>query len=84
MSPPSLSVQISSLVGALFCLIAYMGHQFNWLSAKKISYNLLNAVGSGILCYLAFRPFQAGFWLMEAVWFIISIIALRKAIRSSS
>lgn len=72
-------LQIISLVGALLCLFAYIGHQLNWLDSKKVLYNLLNVCGSGILVYIAFRPFQAGFILMEGVWLLVSLYALVKA-----
>lgn len=78
MIAPSLTVQIFSLIGAFLCLIAYVGHQFHWLDANRITYNLLNIFGAGILAFLAFRPFQAGFFLMETVWLLVSIIAIRK------
>lgn len=81
MNTPPLMVQVFSLIGALLCLLAYVGHQFHWMKPQKIIYNLLNTIGSGILAYLAFRPLQAGFLLMESVWFLVSFIALAKSIR---
>jgi len=80
MTLPPISTQVFSLVGAFLCLFAYIGHQYNWMDVNKVTYNLLNAIGSGILCYIAFKPFQAGFWLMETVWFLVSAIAMVKAI----
>lgn len=80
MTPPSLEVQLLSLLGAFLCLIAYMGHQFQWLDSQRTPYNLLNIFGSGILAYVALRPFQAGFLLMEIVWCLVSIIAITKVI----
>jgi hypothetical protein len=78
MQQPPLSIQIVSTIGAMLCLIAYAGHQLQWIDAKSILYNLLNIIGSGILVYVAFRPFQAGFVLMETVWLLVSIIAFYK------
>jgi hypothetical protein len=75
----SLARQIASFVGALLILVAYAGAQFNWMSPRRAWYNILNAVGSAILAYIAFRPFQIGFVLLEVAWTIISLYALTRA-----
>ena len=53
--------QIASFVGALLILVAYAGQQIDWMDPRKFWYNILNAVGSAILAYIAFHPFQIGF-----------------------
>ena len=72
----SLVRQIVSFAGALLILVAYTGHQMNWMDARKPVYNILNAVGSAILAYIAFRPFQIGFVVLEVSWAVISVYAL--------
>ncbi len=72
----SLARQIASFIGALLILMAYAGAQFGWMSPRKPWYNILNAVGSAILAYIAFHPFQVGFVLLEVAWTIISLYAL--------
>ena len=67
--------QVISFAAALSILAAYVGHQMSWMDSRKASYNLLNAVGSAILAYIAFRPFQAGFVVLEGVWTVVSIFA---------
>jgi hypothetical protein len=54
----SLLQQLASSCGALLILIAYVGHQFKWISARGPVYNVLDAIGAGILGYVALRPFQ--------------------------
>ena len=39
-------------------------------------YNLLNIIGSAILCYIAFFPFKVGFVVLEGTWVLISIYAM--------
>lgn len=78
---PALDIQIISLFGAFCCLLAYMGHQLHWMDAKNVFYNLLNVLGGGVLAYVAFHPFQAGFIIMESVWAIVSLFALIKSLR---
>ena len=75
----SLARQIASFVGALLILVAYAGAQFGWMSPRKHWYNILNAIGSSILAYIAFQPFQIGFVLLEVAWTIISLYALARA-----
>ena len=72
----SLARQLASFVGALLILVAYAGHQMNWMNPRKAAYNILNAVGSAILGYIAFRPFQVGFVVLEVTWVLISMYAL--------
>ena len=71
--------QVASFAGALLILIAYAGQQFNWMDPRKASYNILNGIGSGILAYIAFHPFQIGFVILEVAWTIISIFSLSRA-----
>ncbi|HZQ90589.1 MAG TPA: hypothetical protein VFA60_02215 [Terriglobales bacterium] len=78
---PSLGTQLLSFSGALMILIAYAGHQFRWMSSSGAWYNILNAVGSGILAYIAFKPFQLGFVVLEVTWVAISIYALWRGRR---
>jgi len=70
--------QLASFVGALLILIAYVGHQMKWMDSRKPPYNILNAIGSAILAYIAFHPFQIGFVVLEVTWAIVSVYALWK------
>jgi len=78
-----LARQVASFLGALLILVAYTGHQLGWMDARKAGYNILNAVGSAILAYIAFHPFQIGFVVLEVVWTVISIYALLRPKLSS-
>jgi hypothetical protein len=73
-----LTKQIASFVGALLILVAYAGHQMGWMNPRSAVYNVLNAVGSAILGYIAFHPFQVGFVVLESVWTLISLYALLR------
>lgn len=74
----SLARQAVSFLGALLILIGYAGHQLNWMDSRKPAYSILNVVGSAILAYIAFRPFQLGFVVMESAWVVISLRSLLK------
>ena len=69
----ALAKQLASFVGALLILVAYGGHQMGWMNSRSTLYNILNAVGSGILGYIALHPFQIGFVVLESVWTLISL-----------
>jgi len=73
-----LTRQLISFVGALLILIAYVGHQMGWVNARRPAYNILNALGSAILLWIALHPFQIGFLVLEGVWTIISLWALLR------
>jgi hypothetical protein len=70
--------QVASFAGALLILIAYAGQQMGWMNPRTALYNILNAVGSGILLYIALHPFQIGFIVLEGVWTVISLYALAR------
>jgi hypothetical protein len=46
------------------------------MNARMPAYKILNAAGSAVLAYVAFRPFQIGFVILEVVWALVSIYAL--------
>ncbi len=62
------------------CVVISRFSWFYWYSTtldpRKTAYNVLNAVGSAILAYIAFHPFQIGFVVLEVAWTLISVYAL--------
>ena len=74
----ALARQLASFMGALLIFVAYRGHQMGWMNSRSTLYNILNAVGSGILGYIALHPFQIGFVVLESVWTLISLYALAR------
>ena len=60
----------------MLILVAYAGHQMGWMNPRRAAYNILNAVGSAILGYIAIHPFQVGFVVLEVTWVLISVYAL--------
>ena len=70
--------QVESFVGAFLILIAYLGHQLKFMDSRMPAYNILNALGSAVLAYVAFNPFQIGFVILDVVWALVSIYALTR------
>ena len=81
MNQPSLFIQLLSSLGAALILVAYIGHQVKWkpMDSLRVPYNLLNTAGGVILAYIALRPLQVGFAVMESAWTIVSVMALYRA-----
>lgn len=73
--------QAISLVGAGCVLAAYVGHQMEWIDARGVSYNIINAVGSLLLGYIALFPFKIGFVVLESAWVLVSLYALMNVLR---
>jgi hypothetical protein len=69
--------QVASLLAALMILLAYGGQQMGWMDSRFL-YNILNAIGSAILGYMAAHPFQIGFVLLEGAWVLISLWVLLR------
>ena len=84
MDQPSLFTQLLSSLGAALILIAYIGHQVKWkpMDSLRVPYNLLNTAGGAILAYIALRPLQVGFAVMESTWTVVSIVALYRVLAS--
>jgi len=68
--------RVPSFVGARLILIAYARQQVNLIDPRKPLYNILNGIGSAILAYIAFHPFQVGLVLLEVTGTAISVYAL--------
>ncbi len=46
------------------------------MSLASRRYSALNALGSGLLAYVALREVNYGFILLEGVWALVSVYAL--------
>jgi hypothetical protein len=75
--------QAVSFAGAMMILVAYVGHQMKWMNPRNFTYNLLNVIGSAILAYIAFHPFQVGFVVLETTWALISLYAMFRPAQES-
>jgi hypothetical protein len=71
-------LQAASIAGAALILAAYAAHQAGWLGRESIAYHLMNALGGLILLVVAAEAIQIGFIILEAVWTVISLVALLR------
>ncbi len=73
--------QLVQILGSLLVLIAFVSAQRGALSAKSLSYLLLNLVGSTVLTVLAVHERQYGFLLLEFSWAVVSAWGLVQMVR---
>ena len=65
-------MQLVQIVGALAILAAFAAAQFGWLDQRSWSYLVLNAAGALVLTLVAYEEEQWGFFMLEAVWTLVS------------
>lgn len=68
-------------MGAACLLIAYVAMQLKRMRQDGALYNALNAVGSGLLAWVAIHDVRWGFILLEVVWALVSLPPLYAAIK---
>lgn len=81
MLPIVLSGHVLFLSSITLILIAYFFQQDKWMKTDGFLYNFINTCASGLLVYLAFRPFQLEFFTIAVLWATISVIRLYKSFR---
>jgi hypothetical protein len=77
-------IQVISVLGAALILAAYAANQVGRLRAATFSYSLVNAVGAGVLTFVAAVESQWGFLLLEAVWTLVSVYAIWRLVGHGS
>ena len=74
----SILTQALSLIGAAAILFPFWMLQTGRMKSTELSYQLLNAVGSGMLTATALVTRQWGFVLLEGTWFLVSCYGVWK------
>jgi hypothetical protein len=73
---------IIGLAGMIVTLVAYFLLQAQKLHGNGLIYQLMNAIGAlGVALSLVFGAFNLSAFLLEAVWFVISIYGIVVARR---
>jgi hypothetical protein len=66
--------------GVAILLAAYLLLQLNKLSKNGLTYILMNIAGAGLACFASYLINYIPFIILEAVWMMVSVIALIKRI----
>ena len=69
---------IAGFAGVVLIVAAYLMLQLNRLPSTAPVYSLLNAVGAFLVMVSLFFEFNLAAFLMEAFWFLISLIGLLR------
>ena len=77
---PTLFDQVLSTAGAALVLGAYVLNLAHRLYRDGAAYAAMNAAGSGMLGYVAFKGGAVGLILVELAWALVSIFALARAL----
>lgn len=75
---------LAGFVGVVLIVIAYLLLQLNKLPSSAPVYSLLNAIGSFLVMLALVFDFNLSAFLMEAFWFLISLLGLFRSVISKS
>lgn len=62
--------------GVLILLLAFALNLLNKISRESLSYILMNIAGAGLACYASYLINYIPFIILEAVWTLVSVMAL--------
>lgn len=74
--------QAVQLIGAVLILAAFLLAQQRRLATDSVAYLALNAVGAGLLAFVAVLDRDIGFTLLEATWAVVSTTGLVRCLRA--
>jgi hypothetical protein len=77
-------IQAVQLAGAAAILAAFILAQVGVVNPRAIAYLVPNLIGAGALTVVAWLEEQWGFFLLEAVWTVVSAWGLATRTRSGS
>jgi len=72
------------IAGALLILSTFVAAQLGRVDPRSRSYLVLNLAGSSVLACDALRGEEWGFFLLEAVWAVVSAWALLLQVRPAA
>lgn len=74
--------QIVSMTGAIMVLAAFLASSFGAMDRERLTYAVLNWLGTALLAWTVWSPFNAGLFLVEFVWSIASFWLVVQAVRA--
>ena len=74
-------MDFSTLIGSFgvsLLLLAYFLNLFGYLEQTKLTYILLNLIGSGLSCYASWLIKYMPFVVLEGLWCLVAMVALGR------
>jgi hypothetical protein len=73
---------VAGFAGVLLIIVAYLLLQLEKLPSSSPRYSLLNAAGALLIMVSLFFAFNLSAFIVEAFWFLISLLGLWRALRA--
>lgn len=73
-------IDLVGLLGVAITLLAYLLLNLHKLSARDISYSIMNAVGSSLVVYSLLYAWNLAAFVMEFIWLLISLYGIYQAL----
>jgi len=71
---------LAGFVGVVLIIVAYLLLQLEKLPSTSPKYSLLNAVGALLIMVSLLFAFNLSAFIVEAFWFLISLVGISKAL----
>lgn len=71
-------------IGVTILLAAFLLNLLNKISAKSLTYILMNAIGAGLACLASVLINYVPFIILEGAWTSVSLVSLFQNLRSKN
>lgn len=71
-------------VGVGLIILSYLGIQLNRLSARGLTYSLVNAVGAVLILVSLYYNFNLSSFIIEIFWIGISLVGIVRELKNGS
>ena len=69
-------IDIAGIIGAIIVVGAYFLNQIGRLPSESLIFPIVNMVGSSLIVWSLLHDFNAGAFVIEACWVLISLIGI--------
>ncbi|MEP1443555.1 MAG: hypothetical protein ABJK39_11165 [Hyphomicrobiales bacterium] len=69
-------IDIAGIIGAILVVGAYFLNQIGRLPSESLVFPIVNMIGSSLIVWSLIYEFNAGAFVIEACWVVISLIGI--------
>lgn len=69
-------IDIAGIIGAILVVGAYFLNQIGRLPSESLIFPIVNMIGSSLIVWSLLYDFNAGAFVIEACWVVISLIGI--------